>query len=73
MIMRRSPPYYARRDPDSTWSIVDMRTGKIVVVAETLPLKHLNKATIVEIVDALRETDLTSGWRTSPLRNRELR
>ncbi|TCU04827.1 hypothetical protein EV132_1389 [Rhizobium sullae] len=73
MIVRMYPPYYARRDPDATWSIVDIRTGMIVVIAETVLLQHLDEATIMDIIDVLRERDSTSGWTTSPLRNRELR
>ncbi len=73
MIIQVRAPYFARRDPDATWSIVDMRTGQIVVIAETMPLtiKHLEEDTIMEILDALCARDLTSGWATSPLRDRD--
>ncbi|TCU35469.1 hypothetical protein EV129_10959 [Rhizobium azibense] len=73
MIIRVCAPYCAKRGRDATWSIVDMRTGEIVVIAEsTLPLRHLEESTIMGIMDALRERDLTSTWATSPLRGGEL-
>lgn len=45
--------YHARRDEDGTWSIVDVRTGKIAVIAEAMTLKHLDETTAMEIMDAL--------------------
>ncbi|SCW72946.1 hypothetical protein SAMN02927900_04226 [Rhizobium mongolense subsp. loessense] len=74
MIIRVCAPYFAKRGRDATWSIVDMRTREIVLIAEsTLPLQHLEESTMMEIMDALRERDLTSTWATSPLQGRDLR
>ncbi|TCU24629.1 hypothetical protein EV130_106222 [Rhizobium azibense] len=54
MNTRTFPHYYARRDGDGTWSIVDTRTHQVAVIAETLPLKRLDEATAMEIIDALK-------------------
>ncbi|MHC2298126.1 hypothetical protein [Rhizobium mongolense] len=46
--------YYAKRDGDGSWSIVYTQTRKVAVIAETLPLRHLDEASAMEIIDALR-------------------
>lgn len=43
---------------DGTWSIVDVRTGKIAVVADTLALKRLDETAAMEIMDALHQTNV---------------
>ncbi|OWK24911.1 hypothetical protein AJ87_16250 [Rhizobium yanglingense] len=55
MNMRIRPQYYARRDGDGSWSIVDTQTHKVAVIAETLPLRRLDESTAMEIIDALRK------------------
>ncbi|TDW35762.1 hypothetical protein EV128_102307 [Rhizobium azibense] len=62
--------YYARRDGDGSWSIVHTQTHKVAVIAETLPLKRLDEATAMEIIDALSERCLASeAPGTSPERH----
>lgn len=59
--MRTRPQYYARRDGDGSWSIVDTQTHKVAVIAETLPLRRLDELTAMEIIDALRKRHSASG------------
>ncbi|MFA1621679.1 hypothetical protein ACDY96_02320 [Rhizobium mongolense] len=61
MNMRIRPQYYARRDGDGSWSIVDTQTHKVAVIAETLPLRRLDELTAMEIIDALRKRHWASG------------
>lgn len=61
MNMRIRPQYYARRDGDGSWSIVDTQTHKVAVIAETLPLRRLDESTAMEIIDALRKRHSASG------------
>lgn len=43
MTIRTWPQYYARGDGDGSWSIVDTQTHRVAAIAETLPLKRLEK------------------------------
>ncbi|MBB4277934.1 hypothetical protein [Rhizobium mongolense] len=54
MTIRIGPQYYARRDGDGSWSIVDTQTHKVAVIAETVPLRRLDESTAMEIIDALK-------------------
>ncbi|SCW72956.1 hypothetical protein SAMN02927900_04228 [Rhizobium mongolense subsp. loessense] len=59
--MNIRPHYYARRDGDGSWSIVNTQTQKVAVIAEILPLRRLDESTAMEIIDALRERHSASG------------
>ncbi|WP_455873747.1 hypothetical protein [Rhizobium yanglingense] len=52
--MNIRPQYYARRDGDGSWSIIDTQTHKVAVIADTVPLTRLDEATALGIIDELR-------------------